>query len=152
MLAMLVLGGICEQFPLRSVFSELDGFLCVAPHIAQWKKQARGEAYSENPSTFLLNVCISTHSADIERVQAQETGSLRQLAGRLCRSRAPCSLVGSVDVGSSLYCSPPPFLVGWRGGLLSRWLREIGSSVYWSPPPLSVGGGVGFSCERWVGN
>ena len=28
MLAMLVLGGICEQFPLRSVFSELDGF-CV---------------------------------------------------------------------------------------------------------------------------
>ena len=57
-------------------------------------------------------------------------GSLRQLAGRLCLSRAPCSLIGSVDVGSSLYCSPPPFLVGWRGGLLSGWLREIGSSRY----------------------
>jgi hypothetical protein len=49
----------------------------IAPHIAQWKEQARGAAYNQNPSTFLLNVCISTPNADIERVQAQETGTIK---------------------------------------------------------------------------
>ena len=45
--------------------------------LTQWKKKARGAAYNQNPPTFLLNVCISTHNADIERVQAQETGTIK---------------------------------------------------------------------------
>ena len=32
--------------------------------------------YNQNPSTALLNVCISTDNANTERVQAQETGAI----------------------------------------------------------------------------
>jgi hypothetical protein len=32
--------------------------------------------YNQNPSTSLLNVCISTDNANTERVQAQDTGTI----------------------------------------------------------------------------
>ena len=71
-------------------------------------------------------------------------GSLRQLAGRLCCSCTPWSLVGSVEIGSLLYCSPPPLLVGGRGGLFSRWLREISSLLYYTVHLLPFWWGEGL--------